>query len=79
MLITMFTQFSWFLQWEEFLKLGDEIQESAVEKKIDSQKSNHCAELFYSVSYTILNSLTYFLPLSSPPFFFPLVLPLASL
>ena len=41
-----------FLQWEEFLKLGDEIETSAVEEKIESQKPDQCAVLIYTVSYS---------------------------
>jgi len=39
------------LQWEEFLKLGDEVETSVVEEKIKSQRPEHCALLIYTVSY----------------------------
>ena len=37
-------------QWEDFLKLGDEIETSVVEEKIKAQKPEHCALLIYTVS-----------------------------
>ena len=39
------------MQWEEFLKLGDEVETSVVEEKIKSQRPEHCALLIYTVSY----------------------------
>ena len=38
------------LQWEDFLKLGDEIETSVVEEKIKAQKPEQCALLIYTVS-----------------------------
>ena len=38
------------LQWEDFLKLGDEIENSVVEEKIKAQKPEQCALLIYTVS-----------------------------
>ena len=37
-------------QWEDFLKLGDEIETSVVEEKIKAQKPEQCALLIYTVS-----------------------------
>ena len=40
------------LQWEKFLKQGDEIETRTVEEKIESQEIKQCAVLIYTVSYS---------------------------
>jgi len=39
-------------EWEEFLKLGDEVETSVVEEKIKSQRPEHCALLIYTSGTT---------------------------
>ena len=38
------------LQWEQFMKLGDDMENSVVEKNMAGQKPEQCALLVYTVS-----------------------------
>ena len=38
------------MQWESFLELGKDIEDSVIEEKIKAQKPEQCAVLIYTVS-----------------------------
>ena len=38
------------MQWEQFLELGQDMDDSVIEEKIKAQKPEHCAVLIYTVS-----------------------------
>lgn len=38
------------MQWEQFLELGKDIEDSVIEEKIKAQKPEQCAVLIYTVS-----------------------------
>ena len=51
MCITSLTILVIFLQWEQFLCLGDDMDDQLVEDKIASQKPEDCVALIYTVRY----------------------------
>jgi hypothetical protein len=38
------------LQWDEFLRLGSDVPDSALDERINSQAPNKCCTLIYTVS-----------------------------
>ncbi len=39
------------LQWETFMKLGDDMEDSVVEEIVKAQRPEQCALLIYTVSW----------------------------
>jgi hypothetical protein len=44
-------------QWEQFMELGKDIEDSVIEKKIEAEKPEQCALLIYTVSDLELGEL----------------------
>ena len=55
------------LQWEQFMKLGEDIEDSVIEEKVDAQRPEQCALLLYTVSKPFSLSLSPSLSLAPPP------------
>ena len=44
------------VQWEQFMKLGEDMDNSVIEEKIKAQKPEQCALLIYTVSIELFVS-----------------------
>ena len=49
--LTDLVKYSSLIQWEEFIRLGSDVEDVVIEERLKQQRADQCAGVVFSVSY----------------------------